>query len=118
MFKLSLTSPELRLRVIKGNGLEGLRKPPPPIYPRFPEDKENVSMVECEQKRRYHHEIKLLIKMVLFYRKYKYQSSDSISNEENSRRVEECEGVTDSEHAEDREEDRVRVNERATWAWV
>lgn len=53
MFKLSLTSPELRLKVVKGNGLEGLRKPPPPIYPRFPEDKENVSMVECEQKRRF-----------------------------------------------------------------
>lgn len=51
MFKLSLTSPELRLRVIKGSGLESLRKPPPPVYPRFPEDKENVSMVECEQKR-------------------------------------------------------------------
>lgn len=52
MFKLSLTSSELRLKVIKGNGLEGLRKPPPPVYPRFPEDKENVSMVECEQKRK------------------------------------------------------------------
>lgn len=50
MFKLSLTSPELRLRVIKGF-LDGLRKPPAPIYPRSPEDKENVSMVECEQKR-------------------------------------------------------------------
>lgn len=53
MFKLSLTSSELRLKVIKGNGLEGLRKPPPPIYPRFPDDKENVSMVECEQKRKF-----------------------------------------------------------------
>lgn len=51
LFKLSLTSPELRLKVIKATGLEGLRKPPPPIYPTFPEDKENVSMVECEQKR-------------------------------------------------------------------
>lgn len=52
MFKLSLTSPELRLKVIKNNGLDSLRKPPAPIYPRFPEDKENVSMVECEQKRK------------------------------------------------------------------
>lgn len=52
MFKLSLTSPELRLRVIKSNSFDCIiRKPPPPIYPRFPEDKENVSMVECEQKR-------------------------------------------------------------------
>ncbi|XP_023311786.1 partitioning defective 3 homolog isoform X3 [Anoplophora glabripennis] len=50
LFKLSLTSPELRLKVIKASGLEGLRKPPPPIYPCFPEDKEKVSMVECEQK--------------------------------------------------------------------
>ncbi|XP_028144226.1 partitioning defective 3 homolog B isoform X1 [Diabrotica virgifera virgifera] len=51
LFKLSLTSPELRLKVIKTSGLEGLRKPPPPIYPSYPDDKENVSMVECEQKR-------------------------------------------------------------------
>ncbi|XP_074029775.1 partitioning defective 3 homolog isoform X3 [Leptinotarsa decemlineata] len=50
LFKLSLTSPELRLKVIKTSGLEGLRKPPAPIYPSYPEDKENVSMVECEQK--------------------------------------------------------------------
>ncbi|KAG5889507.1 hypothetical protein JTB14_008996 [Gonioctena quinquepunctata] len=50
LFKLSLTSPELRLKVIKTSGLEGLRKPPAPIYPCYPEDKENVSMVECEQK--------------------------------------------------------------------
>lgn len=57
MFKLSLTSPELRLRVIKSNSFDGLRKPPPPIYPRFPEDKENVSMVECEQKRKYFYEL-------------------------------------------------------------
>lgn len=54
MFKLSLTSPELRLRVIKSNNFDSVRKPPPPpVYPRFPEDKENVSMVECEQKRNY-----------------------------------------------------------------
>ncbi|XP_057664576.1 partitioning defective 3 homolog isoform X2 [Diorhabda carinulata] len=50
IFKLSLTSPELRLKVIKTSGLEGLRKPPPPVYPAYPDDKENVSMVECEQK--------------------------------------------------------------------
>ncbi|CAH1156234.1 unnamed protein product [Phaedon cochleariae] len=50
LFKLSLTSPELRLKVIKASGLEGLRKPPPPVYPCYPDDKENVSMVECEQK--------------------------------------------------------------------
>ncbi|CAH1963696.1 unnamed protein product [Acanthoscelides obtectus] len=50
LFKLSLTSPELRLKVIKASGLEGLRKPPPPVYPKFPDDKENMSMVECEQK--------------------------------------------------------------------
>lgn len=86
MFKLSLTSPELRLRIIKGNGLEGLRKPPPPpIYPKFPEDKENVSMVECEQKRKYFLRNKFLyLTKIIFFRKYKYQSSDSITNEENS----------------------------------
>ncbi|XP_044271539.1 partitioning defective 3 homolog B-like isoform X4 [Tribolium madens] len=50
IFKLYLNSPELRLKVIKNSGLDSLRKPPAPIYPRFPEDKENVSMVECEQK--------------------------------------------------------------------
>ncbi|CAH1115363.1 unnamed protein product [Psylliodes chrysocephalus] len=50
LFKLSLTASELRLKVIKTSGLEGLRKPPPPIYPTYPDDKENVSMVECEQK--------------------------------------------------------------------
>ncbi|KAJ8959796.1 hypothetical protein NQ318_011528 [Aromia moschata] len=54
LFKLSLTSPELRLKVIKASGLEGLRKPPPPVYPCYPEDKENVSMVECEQKQYKH----------------------------------------------------------------
>ena len=53
IFKLHLTSPELRLKVIKNSGLDSLRKPPAPIYPRFPEDKENVSMVECEQKREF-----------------------------------------------------------------
>lgn len=52
MFKLSLTSPELRLKVIKASGLESLRKPPAPVYPSYPDDKENVSMVECEQKRK------------------------------------------------------------------
>lgn len=52
LFKLSLTASELRLKVIKTSGLEGLRKPPPPIYPTYPDDKENVSMVECEQKRK------------------------------------------------------------------
>ncbi|CAG9862456.1 unnamed protein product [Phyllotreta striolata] len=51
LFKLSLTASELRLKVIKTSGLEGLRKPPPPIYPTYSEDKENVNMVECEQKR-------------------------------------------------------------------
>ncbi|KYB25547.1 hypothetical protein TcasGA2_TC034318 [Tribolium castaneum] len=50
IFKLYLNSPELRLKVIKNSGLDSLRKPPAPIYPRFPDDKENVSMVECEQK--------------------------------------------------------------------
>lgn len=55
IFKLYLTSPELRLKVIKNTGLESLRKPPTPVYPRFPEDKENVSMVECEQKREFSH---------------------------------------------------------------
>lgn len=54
MFKLSLTSPELRLKVVKASGLEVLRKPPPPVYPCYPEDKENVSMVECEQKREFY----------------------------------------------------------------
>ncbi|CAH1122583.1 unnamed protein product [Ceutorhynchus assimilis] len=50
IFKLSLISPELRLKVVKASGLESLRKPPPPIYPHFREDKENNGMVECEQK--------------------------------------------------------------------
>ncbi|XP_031349365.1 partitioning defective 3 homolog isoform X2 [Photinus pyralis] len=50
LFKLSLTSTELRLRVIK-NRLDALRRPPPPVFPKYPDDKENVSMVECEQKR-------------------------------------------------------------------
>lgn len=51
MFKLSLTSPELRLRVIKATGIDNLMKPPPPIYPRLMEDKENIEkLVECEQK--------------------------------------------------------------------
>nr|XP_022910657.1 partitioning defective 3 homolog isoform X2 [Onthophagus taurus] len=50
LFKLSLTSTELRLRVIRNNNSsENIRKPPPPVYPRFPDDKENV-LVECEQK--------------------------------------------------------------------
>lgn len=52
IFKLSLISPELRLKVIKATGLESLRKPPPPIYPSFRDDKENNGMVECEQKRK------------------------------------------------------------------
>lgn len=51
LFKLSLTSTELRLRISKS---EGLRRPPAPIYPHNPDDKENVSMVECEQKRTPH----------------------------------------------------------------
>ncbi|XP_060527613.1 partitioning defective 3 homolog B isoform X2 [Cylas formicarius] len=51
IFKLSLISPELRLKVVKASGLESLRKPPPPVYPHFAEDKENSGMVECgEQK--------------------------------------------------------------------
>ncbi|XP_030754620.1 partitioning defective 3 homolog [Sitophilus oryzae] len=37
----------LRLKVIKASGLESLRKP---LYSRFPDDKENAGMVECEQK--------------------------------------------------------------------
>ncbi|KAJ8934997.1 hypothetical protein NQ314_013068 [Rhamnusium bicolor] len=40
----------IKIESYKASGLEGLRKPPPPIYPCYPEDKENVSMVECEQK--------------------------------------------------------------------
>ncbi|KRT85973.1 PDZ domain-containing protein, partial [Oryctes borbonicus] len=52
LFKLSLTSPELRLRVIRNNNsTENFRKPPAPVYPKFPDDKENVSnMIENEQK--------------------------------------------------------------------
>ncbi|KAI4461048.1 partitioning defective 3 related [Holotrichia oblita] len=52
LFKLSLTSPELRLRVIRSsNSIENFRKPPAPVYPKFPDDKENVSiMAENEQK--------------------------------------------------------------------
>uniref|UniRef100_A0AAR5PPY5 PDZ domain-containing protein n=1 Tax=Dendroctonus ponderosae TaxID=77166 RepID=A0AAR5PPY5_DENPD len=41
IFKLSLISPELRLKVVKASGLESLRKPPTPIYPSFRADKEN-----------------------------------------------------------------------------
>lgn len=56
MFKLSLIATELRLKVVKHrvNG-EQMRKPPAPVYPktglpvRFPEDKENVAMVEVEE---------------------------------------------------------------------
>ncbi|KAK9890682.1 hypothetical protein WA026_012033 [Henosepilachna vigintioctopunctata] len=48
MFKLSLTSPELRLKVIKDYVLKGLKKQP--SYSKFPEEKENNSMVEFEQK--------------------------------------------------------------------
>ncbi|KAL1498257.1 hypothetical protein ABEB36_009084 [Hypothenemus hampei] len=50
IFKLSLISPELRLKVVKTTGLESLRKPPTPIYPKFKDDKENHTMIECEQK--------------------------------------------------------------------
>lgn len=56
MFKLSLVATELRLKVIKHKPSgEQLRKPPAPVYPktgpigRFPEDKENVAMVEVEE---------------------------------------------------------------------
>lgn len=56
MFKLSLIATELRLKVIKHKPSgEQLRKPPAPVYPktgqigRFPEDKENVAMVEVEE---------------------------------------------------------------------
>ncbi|XP_066260845.1 partitioning defective 3 homolog isoform X2 [Euwallacea similis] len=49
IFKLSLISPELRLKVVKTSGLEGLRRPPAPIYPNY-QDKENNGMVEGEQK--------------------------------------------------------------------
>lgn len=55
MFKLSLIATELRLKVIKHKQTEQLRKPPAPVYPmagqvrRFPEDKENVAMVEAEE---------------------------------------------------------------------
>lgn len=52
LFKLSLTSTELRLRVVKNSSLDNMRRPPAPIYPHHPDDKENVSMVECEQKRK------------------------------------------------------------------
>ena len=72
MFKLSLTSPELRLRVIKGCTSENLRKPPAPVYPRYPDDKENVSMVECEQKRKHTQMSFLLKKNDLFSKSYYY----------------------------------------------
>ncbi|XP_025835451.1 partitioning defective 3 homolog isoform X2 [Agrilus planipennis] len=48
LFKLSLTASELRLRVQKGNNSDGIHRPA--NFPRLPEDKENISMVECEQK--------------------------------------------------------------------
>lgn len=62
MFKLSLIATELRLKVIKHkqNTSEQLRKPPAPVYPmtgqvrRFPEDKENVAMVEAEEQRKFY----------------------------------------------------------------
>lgn len=48
MFKLSLTSPELRLRVTKANSHSKL---PAPVYPRMIENKENIErLVEVEQK--------------------------------------------------------------------
>lgn len=59
MFKLSLIATELRLKVIKHrqSASEQLRKPPAPVYPgqvrRYPEDKENVAMVEAEEQRKY-----------------------------------------------------------------
>ncbi|XP_050310493.1 partitioning defective 3 homolog isoform X3 [Anthonomus grandis grandis] len=48
IFKMSLTSQELRLKVVKASGLESLRKPPPPVYPNYQEN--HGIMVECEQK--------------------------------------------------------------------
>lgn len=59
MFKLSLIATELRFKVIKQkSNTEQIRKPPAPVYPitgqrKFPEDKENVAMVEVEQQRKY-----------------------------------------------------------------
>lgn len=49
MFKLSLTSPELRLRIVKNSNLESLRKHTG-SYPKFQDEKEPVSMVECDLK--------------------------------------------------------------------
>lgn len=57
IFKLSLIATELRFKVIKNKFNSDIRKPPPPVYPtgpkRFPEDKENVAMVEAEEQRKY-----------------------------------------------------------------
>lgn len=53
IFKLSLISPELRLKVVKASGLESLRRPPLPIYPNCRDKENNSGMVEGEQKRKF-----------------------------------------------------------------
>ncbi|XP_069683551.1 partitioning defective 3 homolog isoform X3 [Periplaneta americana] len=56
IFKDSLRCPELRLRVIKHHSSameQGFKKPPPPVFPRSIrglDDKENVAMVEGEER--------------------------------------------------------------------
>ncbi|KAJ1526892.1 hypothetical protein ONE63_008444 [Megalurothrips usitatus] len=52
IFKDSLRSPELRLRVVKHrSGIANYnKKPPAPVFPRSSSDKENIAMVETEER--------------------------------------------------------------------
>lgn len=49
MFKLSLISPELSLRIIRADSTNS-GKPPPPIYPRLSDNKENISKLDAIKK--------------------------------------------------------------------
>lgn len=52
IFKDSLRSPDLRLRVVKHRTSMAnfTKKPPPPVFPRSSADKENIAMVETEER--------------------------------------------------------------------
>ncbi|XP_052131025.1 partitioning defective 3 homolog isoform X2 [Frankliniella occidentalis] len=52
IFKDSLRSPELRLRVVKHRSsiANYNKKPPAPVFPRSSSDKENIAMVETEER--------------------------------------------------------------------
>lgn len=53
IFRDSLRSPELRLRVVKYK--PGVKKPPPPVYPKPPplHDRDAMAMVEGEERSEY-----------------------------------------------------------------